>query len=284
MLQRRPERLQRCYPTVAARTGALSSAAAKPPDPGDPYKCRRSHDLEVKHRELPHGFPRAPAENRVQSRGLLMSKPRRKLTGRPTTDARGNSTWKWTGESEVGTTSIRALADGLAFEPPQEADLNPYNQSTSQREGETKGRSLDDMRRLSDDMKREHAELVKSVRRRTLRNGPARPLRGMRLRFDGRDLLVDERCLSVSIGRAEDNDVVMMRERISRIHARIEIRSDKFLLIDLSTNGTYVQNADGEVSFVRRGRLQLKGQGMIGFGRRPKQGEQHTILFTCDEV
>jgi FHA domain len=239
----------------------------------------------VKQRELPHRFPRALAENRVQAGGFLMSKPRRKLTGRPTTDARGNSTWKWTGESEVETTSIRALADGLAFEPPhQEADLNPYNQSTSQLEGKTKGRSLDDMRRLSDEMKVEHAELLKSLRRRTLREGPVRPLRGMRLQFDGRDLLVDERRSSISVGRAEDNDVVMMRERISRLHARIEIRSDKFLLIDLSTNGTYVQSADGEVSFVRRGRLQLKGQGMIGLGRRPKQGEQHTILFTCDEV
>jgi len=214
-----------------------------------------------------------------------VSKPRRKLTGRPTTDTRGNSTWKWAGEDEVETTSIKALADGVAFEAPhQEVDLNPYNQSTSQREGKTKGRSLDDMRRLSDEMKREHAELLKSLRRRTLRSGPARPLRGIRLRFNGRDLLVDERRLSISIGRAEDNDVVMMRERISRTHARIEIRSDKFLLIDLSMNGTYVQSADGQVSFVRRGRLQLKGQGMIGLGRRPKQGEQHTILFTCDEV
>jgi FHA domain len=239
----------------------------------------------VKQREFPHGFPHALAENRASNRGFHMSKPRRKLTGRPTTDARGNSTWKWTGEGEVETASIKALADGLAFESPhQKVDLNPYNQSTSQCEEKTKGRSLDDMRRLSDEMKREHAELLKSLRRRRLRNGPARPLRGMRLRFNGRDLLVDERRSSISIGRAEDNDLVMMRERISRIHARIEIRSDRFLLIDLSTNGSYVQSADGEVSFVRRGRLQLKGQGMIGLGRRPKQGEQHTILFTCDEV
>jgi hypothetical protein len=214
-----------------------------------------------------------------------MSKPRRKLTGRRATDARGNSIWKWTGESEVETASVKALADGLAFEPlHQEADLNPYNQSTSQREGKSKGRSLDDMRRLSEEMKREHAELVKSLRRRALSTGPARPLRGMRLRFDGGDLLADERRSSISVGRAEGNDVVMMRERISRIHARIEIRRDMFLLIDLSTNGTYVQSADGEVSFVRRGRLQLKGQGMIGLGRRPKQGAPHTLFFTCEEL
>jgi hypothetical protein len=241
----------------------------------------------MQQRELPHRFPRALAQIWPETGGFFMSKPRRKLTGRPTTDERGNSTWKWGGESEAEVKSglVKALGEGLSFEPlPQKVEPDPYNHSISQGKEKTKGRSLDDMRRLNEEMKREHEELVKSLRRRTLRNGPARPLRGMRLRFVGRDLLADERRSSISIGRGEDNDVVMTRERISRVHARIEIRSDKFLLIDLSTNGTYVQTAEGEVSFVRRGRLQLKGQGMIGLGRRPKQGAPHTILFTCDEV
>ena len=56
------------------------------------------------------------------------------------------------------------------------------------------------------------------------------------------------------------------------------------LIPDQSTNGTYVQSADGEESFIRRGSLQLKGQGMIGLGRRPRQGSAYTIRFTCEEV
>ena len=89
---------------------------------------------------------------------------------------------------------------------------------------------------------------------------------------------------SVTIGRAEDNDVVVKGNLISRLHARIEISRNKFVLIDQSTNGTFVQTADGEESFVRRDSLQIKGQGMIGLGRLPEAGSPQTIRFVCEEV
>ena len=106
----------------------------------------------------------------------------------------------------------------------------------------------------------------------------------LRLRFDERELLVDERHSSITIGRAEDNDVVVKGNLISRLHARIEISRNKFVLIDQSTNGTFVQSADGEESFVRRDSLQIKGEGMIGLGRLPEQDSPQTIRFTCEEV
>jgi pSer/pThr/pTyr-binding forkhead associated (FHA) protein len=106
----------------------------------------------------------------------------------------------------------------------------------------------------------------------------------LRLRCQDRELVVDERHSSITIGRAEDNDVVVKGSLISRLHARIEINRSKFVLIDQSTNGTFVQGADGEESFVRRDSLQLKGQGMIGLGRLPEQGSPQTIRFNCEEV
>jgi hypothetical protein len=111
---------------------------------------------------------------------------------------------------------------------------------------------------------------------------PARTMR-LRLRCDDRELLVDERHSSITIGRAEDNDVVVKGNLISRLHARIEISRNKFVLIDQSTNGTFVQSSDGEESFVRRDSLQIRGQGMIGLGRLPEQGSPQTIRFTCEE-
>jgi hypothetical protein len=114
----------------------------------------------------------------------------------------------------------------------------------------------------------------------------ARPARAMRLRLrcQDRELVVDERHSSITIGRAEDNDVVVKGSLISRLHARIEINRNKFVLIDQSTNGTFVQSADGEESFVRRDSLQIKGQGMIGLGRLPEQGSPQTIRFNCEEL
>lgn len=214
-----------------------------------------------------------------------MSKPPPRPKGRPATDERGNSSWKWDGGSgaHVETALVRALGEGLSLEaPPQNVDLDPYSQSTSHGKEKPKGRSLDDMRRLNEEMKREHETLVKSLRKRTFMKGEA--TRGMRLRFDDRELLVDKRRPSVTIGRGEDQDIVVKGERISLIHARIEISDNKFVLIDQSTNGTYVQTADAEESFIRRGSSQLGGQGMIGLGSRPRQGSPHTIRFTCEDL
>jgi adenylate cyclase len=111
---------------------------------------------------------------------------------------------------------------------------------------------------------------------------PPRTMR-LRLRCDDREMLVDEHHSSITIGRAEDNDVVIKGNLISRLHARIEINRNKFVLIDQSTNGTFVQSADGEESFVRRDSLQIRGQGMIGLGRLPEQGSPQTIRYTCEE-
>ena len=113
----------------------------------------------------------------------------------------------------------------------------------------------------------------------------ARPVRLLRLRLraNDRDLVIDDQHSSVTIGRAEDNDVVIKGNLISRLHARIEINRNKFVLIDQSTNGTFVQTAQGEEAFVRRDSLQIKGEGTIGLGRLPEQDSPQTIRFVCEE-
>jgi adenylate cyclase len=111
----------------------------------------------------------------------------------------------------------------------------------------------------------------------------ARDMR-LRLRFEDRELVVDERPSSITIGRAEENDVVVKGRLISRLHARIVIGRSNFVLIDQSTNGTFVQTGDGEELFIRQDIRQLKGQGIIGLGCVPEQGSQHTIQFTCEEI
>ena len=89
-----------------------------------------------------------------------------------------------------------------------------------------------------------------------------------------REIVVDEKRPQIAIGRADENDVVIRGNLISRIHARIEISRNKFLLIDQSTNGTFVKAEDGEESFVRRDSMQLKGSGMIGLGKVPEAGNR----------
>ncbi len=105
----------------------------------------------------------------------------------------------------------------------------------------------------------------------------------LRLRFQGGELLLDESRTNVAIGRAEENDVVVKGNLISRLHARIELNKNKFLLIDQSTNGTFVTTREGEEAFVRRDSMQLKGEGLIGFGRVPESGSSLTVRYACEE-
>ena len=104
----------------------------------------------------------------------------------------------------------------------------------------------------------------------------------LRLRWLDQEVVVDDRRPSVTIGRAEDNDLTVKGNLISRLHARIELSRNKLVLIDQSTNGTFVQTLGGEESFVRRDSLQLKGEGMIGLGRLPEPDSAQTIRFTCE--
>ena len=75
------------------------------------------------------------------------------------------------------------------------------------------------------------------------------------------EIVVDDSRTNIAIGRAEENDIVVKGNLISRLHARIEYNRNKFLLIDQSTNGTFVTTREGEEAFVRRDSMQLKGEG-----------------------
>jgi pSer/pThr/pTyr-binding forkhead associated (FHA) protein len=82
----------------------------------------------------------------------------------------------------------------------------------------------------------------------------------------------------VTLGRAKESDIVIHDPRASRNHARIELRHDKFVLIDLSTNGTYIKSINSVTSkagssvAVKSGEAILSGQGRLSFGRRWKEG------------
>jgi class 3 adenylate cyclase len=105
----------------------------------------------------------------------------------------------------------------------------------------------------------------------------------LKLRYQGQEIVVDEQRTNVTIGRAEDCDFVVKGNLISRLHARIEINRNKFVLIDQSTNGTFVQTKDGEEAFVRRDSMQIKGEGLIGLGKVPESTSAQSIRFVCEE-
>jgi class 3 adenylate cyclase len=111
----------------------------------------------------------------------------------------------------------------------------------------------------------------------------ARKTSRLTLSFRDTTIVVDDRKKNINMGRADDNDLVVKGNLISRIHARVEKRRGKFLLVDQSTNGTFLQNVHGEETFVRRDSTELFGEGIIGLGRVAKPGTPLAIHFICED-
>jgi hypothetical protein len=85
-----------------------------------------------------------------------------KLSGRAVADEKGNQTWVWDSEAEnVDTAIVRALGEELSLEgpapPAKSHGSNPYDRADmtpGDKAAPTKRRTLDDMRKLSESIKR----------------------------------------------------------------------------------------------------------------------------------
>jgi adenylate cyclase len=104
----------------------------------------------------------------------------------------------------------------------------------------------------------------------------------LRLRFRDQEIELGQTRPAITMGRGQQNDLVVQDEFISRLHARIEYRRDKFILLDQSTNGTFVRTADGKVVGLRREEVQLQGTGVISLGRAFTEESPYFIYFHCE--
>lgn len=82
------------------------------------------------------------------------------------------------------------------------------------------------------------------------------------------------------IGRALTNDLVVTAESVSRRHVSIERQRDHYVLIEQSTNGTYVYLQNDETMFLRREQFPLIGNGHIALGAPREIGDDHIVQFT----
>ncbi len=86
------------------------------------------------------------------------------------------------------------------------------------------------------------------------------------VRYRDTELTVDNAHGPLTLGRDMSNEVVIKDQRASRNHARIERRRDKFVLVDQSTNGTFLRIEGENEVVLKREEIILRGQGTIGFG------------------
>ncbi|HKA38152.1 MAG TPA: adenylate/guanylate cyclase domain-containing protein [Burkholderiales bacterium] len=86
--------------------------------------------------------------------------------------------------------------------------------------------------------------------------------------------------VSATFGREPDNSFVITDPMASRRHAKIERRADHFVLMDQSSNGTYVTIGGSEVR-LRREEVVLHSSGRIAFGHSTSDANAETVEFDC---
>ena len=101
----------------------------------------------------------------------------------------------------------------------------------------------------------------------------------LELDFSGKKVTVDQDSPSATLGRQSHNDVVVNDNRVSRSHSRIEYRRGKYILIDQSSNGTYLLIQGKKSIQLKRDETQLIGNGIIGLGREVTPESQMAIHY-----
>lgn len=88
---------------------------------------------------------------------------------------------------------------------------------------------------------------------------------------------------SVRLGRDKANDVVIESSLASRQHARIYERDGHFMVVDQSSNGTFVRN-DGHINEIalRREEAALGERGWIGLGRPAQTHGEHVLRYRLE--
>lgn len=88
---------------------------------------------------------------------------------------------------------------------------------------------------------------------------------------------------TLTIGRSAQNDLSISNTTVvSRFHARIELRRNRFVLIDQSTNGTFVAEQNTQPIHLRRDEMGLGGSGVISLGQPiASTSERDLIHYRC---
>ena len=84
------------------------------------------------------------------------------------------------------------------------------------------------------------------------------------------------------MGRESECDLVVKGDLVSRRHATIEGKDDRYTLTDQSSNGTFVALADHKWLCLKREHVQLVGSGRISLGQAPDDNEADLIGFQVE--
>jgi len=105
----------------------------------------------------------------------------------------------------------------------------------------------------------------------------------LKLIYRANIFVVNRNRSTLQMGRGDDNDIVVASLFASRVHARVEERDGKFVLIDLSSNGTFMMLDDESAERrLREEEVVLAGRGWLGLGKSAAKHGDHSVRFALE--
>lgn len=101
----------------------------------------------------------------------------------------------------------------------------------------------------------------------------------LELSYNGDTVKIGQELPVIAIGRDTSSRIVVPSTRASRLHAWLEMRGNSFVLIDKSTNGTYVTFSGRPEFKVLNQELQLRNEGHISLGCPQEELPEYLIAF-----
>lgn len=102
----------------------------------------------------------------------------------------------------------------------------------------------------------------------------------LKLFLKGETLVLNSERPVVRLGRDAGADLKVGDSRASRRHAEIELRGDRFILVDRSSNGTFIRMVGEKEFLLSRGETVLRNQGHLALGGTCN-GNPFAISFIC---
>lgn len=125
------------------------------------------------------------------------------------------------------------------------------------------------------------------------------PQNALKLIYRANIFVVNRTHPALQMGRGDSNDIVIVSLFASRVHARVEARDGQIVLVDLSSNGTFVllddpsraesdtqsaEESDAQLPEIRlrEEELVLTGRGWLGMGRSAGKHGDHSVRFSVE--
>jgi hypothetical protein len=103
----------------------------------------------------------------------------------------------------------------------------------------------------------------------------------LKLTYQGETYTV-EPAASVRLGRDKENEIVVASHLASRVHARIHGRDGHFVLVDQSSNGTFLLADNANEVLLRREEALLGERGWIGLGSPAASHGDHVLRYRLE--